>query len=124
STSLTADGEENFSDDDKEQWIQRNDELSNEGLRVIAFAFAEFEQLPGKDKDVEKDLMHELTFLGLAGFIDPPRESVREAVDTCRKAGIKVEMVTGDHPGTARNVAREVHVADEEHDRVLHGGDL
>src|SRR5699024_3833670 len=124
STSLTANSEENFSDDDKEQWIQRNDELSNDGLRVIAFAFAEFEQLPDEDKDVEEDLMHELTFLGLAGFIDPPRESVQEAVETCRKAGIKVEMVTGDHPGTARNVARKVNVADEENGRVLHGRDL
>jgi Ca2+-transporting ATPase len=124
SSSFTANNTEKFTSDDKEQWMKRNEELSNDGLRVIAFAFAEFDKVPDGDKDVEGDLMHELTFLNLAGFIDPPRESVMDAVDTCLRAGIKVEMVTGDHPGTARNIARQVNIVDRENDNALHGSDL
>src|SRR5699024_7157363 len=124
SRSFTADGGKEFGDEDKKQWKQRNQELSSEGRRVIAFAFAEFDHLPDDDIDVEKDLMHGLTFLSLAGFIDPPSENVTEAVDTCRRAGITVEMVTGDHPGTARNIARQVNIVDQENDGALRGSDL
>lgn len=127
SNSLTADGEKEFSEDDKKKWINKNEELSEDGLRVIAFAFEELngsESSNAEEKDVEEDLMHDLTFLCLTGFIDPPKESVKEAVDTCLNAGIKVEMVTGDHPGTARNIGREVNLVDEGSDKALHGKDL
>lgn len=113
-----------FTDEDKEKWNHRNLELSEDGLRVIAFAFRELGQKPAEDTDVEKELMQDLTFLCLTGFIDPPREEVKESVATCQKAGIKVEMVTGDHPGTARNIAREVNVADKESDKAIHGSEL
>ncbi|MFP8489006.1 cation-translocating P-type ATPase [Gracilimonas sp. Q87] len=120
----SADGVESFSEDEKRRWRKRNEELSEDGLRVIAFAFKEMERSVSDDEDVEGELMHDLTFLSLTGFIDPPREKVIDAVDTCQKAGIQVQMVTGDHPGTARNIARQVHIADEENDRALHGSDL
>ncbi len=120
----TADGKEPFTDQDRDKWIQRNEELSEDGLRVIAFAYEAYDRTPDQDRDVEEDLMHDLTFLGLAGFIDPPRTDVQQAVDTCRNAGIKVEMVTGDHPGTARNIARQVNVVDDDDDRAIHGKDL
>lgn len=124
SEKLTAEGKSEFTDEEKEKWKERNEELSEDGLRVIAFAFEEFQKTPDSDQDVEEDLMHDLTFLCLTGFIDPPRSEVKDAVATCRKAGIKVEMVTGDHPGTARNIAREVNVVDEGEDKALHGSDL
>lgn len=124
SITFTADGSSDLNEDGKNKWIERNEELSEDGLRVIAFAFKELDQKPSDDADVEGDLMHNLTFLCLTGFIDPPREEVKESVATCKKAGIKVEMVTGDHPGTARNIAREVNVADEENDKALHGREL
>lgn len=121
---LTAGGRKSLTDDQKEQWLQRNEDLSEDGLRVIALAFEEYEHTPDSKQDVEEDLMHNLTFLGLAGFIDPPREEVKQAVDTCLRAGIKVEMVTGDHPGTARNIARQVHIVEDDNDRAIHGSDL
>lgn len=126
SNTLTANGEKGFSEEDKEKWVTRNEELSEDGLRVIAFAFQELNGSSSEteDKDVEEDLMHDLTFLCLTGFIDPPKERVSDAVDTCLNAGIKVEMVTGDHPGTARNIAREVNMVDDESDKALHGQDL
>lgn len=122
--SLNGKEQEKFTDQDKHRWNQRNEELSQDGLRVIAFAFQELHQKPEGEINVEEELMHDLTFLGLTGFIDPPRDKVKEAIDTCLRAGIKVEMVTGDHPGTARNIARQVNIADEEGDHVLHGSNL
>lgn len=116
--------EQAFTEDEIEEWEQRNEALSQDGLRVIALAFQELDKNPQGDQDVEKELMHELTFLGLAGFIDPPRDAVKESIDTCREAGIKVEMVTGDHPGTARNIAQQVNIIDKENDQSLHGSDL
>lgn len=124
SGTFKSDGSSDFNEDDKNRWIERNEKLSEDGLRVIGFAFKELPQEPSEDVDVEEDLMQDLTFLCLTGFIDPPREEVKESVETCRRAGIKVEMVTGDHPGTARNIARKVNVADEETDKALHGKDL
>ena len=52
----------------------------------------------------------EMTFLGLVGMVDPPRPEARDAVETCARAGIRVVMVTGDHPLTAQTVARELGV--------------
>ncbi|MDZ7691283.1 MAG: HAD-IC family P-type ATPase [Balneolaceae bacterium] len=118
---LNGQGNAGFTDEDRERWIDRNEELSEEGLRVIAVAFQELNRAPDDHKDVEEDLMHELTFLGLTGFIDPPRETVKEAVNTCHQAGISVEMLTGDHPGTARNIARQVNLVDEQNDQALRG---
>jgi sodium/potassium-transporting ATPase subunit alpha len=64
-----------------------------------------------------------LTITGLAVFSDPPRAGVREALESCRAAGIRVVMLTGDHPNTARAVARTIHLADGE-PRVAEGGDV
>lgn len=124
SGSLTAKGKKEFTKESEKRWSSRNEQLSEDGLRVIAFAFRELDQKPSEDTDVEKELMQNLTFLCLTGFIDPPREEVKDAVETCQRAGIKVVMVTGDHPGTARNIAREVNVADKDSDNALHGKDL
>ena len=75
--------------------------MANSALRVIAVAYKDVEQLPNfiDSKSIEKDL----NFVGLIGMIDPPREGVKEAVKTCRKAGIKTVMITGDHIQTAKS---------------------
>jgi len=79
--------------------------MANEGLRVLGVASASFRQdstLPGKQHDFN------FVFLGLIGFMDPPRPSVPSAVELCRRAGIKVVMITGDYPATALNIARKI----------------
>lgn len=124
SESLTVEEKIEFTEETQRKWLDRNEQLSEDGLRMIAFAFRELDKKPSEETDVEKELMHDLTFLCLTGFIDPPREEVKDAVETCQKAGIRVVMVTGDHPGTARNIAREVNVADKDNDNALHGRDL
>ena len=80
---------------------------------MLAFAFR-----PTKEK--EKDFLHHLTLAGLIGFIDPPRPEVPAAIEECKSAGIKVVMITGDHPSTAKNIAIQLGLAKEE-DEVMHG---
>ncbi len=113
-----------LSEEEKEKWKKRNNEMAEDGLRVLGFAFNRITKLPtGAEAE---DFLHELIFVGLLGFMDPPRKEVAAAIETCKAAGIKVVMVTGDHPGTAKNVGREVSIFSE-HDHqtpVMHGRDL
>lgn len=125
STHILIDGKkEEFKEEEKEKWKSRNNELSEDGLRVLGFSFKKIKELPAGEE--AEDFLHELIFVGLLGFLDPPRREVATAIKTCKDAGIKVVMVTGDHPGTAKNVGREVRIfSEEEHEvPVLHGKDL
>jgi len=80
--------------------------MAERGLRVIAIAVRDLDgmEVPGTPDANEVDL----TLLGLVGIEDPPRLGVADSIAACRRAGIRVAMVTGDHPGTARAIAREV----------------
>lgn len=114
-----------LSDEDKEYWHKKNDELSEEGLRVLAFSYKNIDELP-EGKEAE-DFIHGMNFTGLIGFIDPPRKEVSDAINVCKNAGIKVIMITGDHPGTAKNIGKQVSLYDPEEkngDGVLSGDNL
>ncbi|MFO8130235.1 MAG: cation-transporting P-type ATPase [Bacteroidales bacterium] len=113
---LTRDGEKELSKDVKDQWLEENDAMSAGGLRTIALAC--------KETDTREDFDKDLTLLGLMGFMDPPREDAKEAIDTFLKAGIRVVMVTGDHPETARNIARQVNITDEDEPSAYTGKDV
>ncbi len=84
--------------------------MANDGYRVLAFAMREFTALP--DNVHIHELLRDLTFLGFAGMIDPLRAEAEHAVRCCRSAGIKVGMVTGDHPATALAIARQLGMAE------------
>lgn len=83
--------------------------LSSQGLRVLAFATRDITDKPVDTKEREQ-VEAGLTFLGLIGIYDPPREETAGSVKACHKAGINVRMLTGDHPGTARAIAQEVGI--------------
>ncbi|MFN3592007.1 MAG: cation-translocating P-type ATPase, partial [Thermaurantiacus sp.] len=89
---------------DESAWHAAADRLAAQGLRVLAFAARD-----GGDLDT----LGGARFLGLAGFIDPPRPEAIEAVAACRGAGIRVAMITGDHAGTAKAIAQQLRLADE-----------
>ena len=103
------------------QWRQRiaatNDRLAQSGMRVLGVAVRAMESATG-DGSLEQDL----TFVGMVGMIDPPRREVKQAVLTCRAAGIRPVMITGDHPLTARHIAKELGIAED--GKVLTGAEL
>ena len=94
---------------DKELIIKQNEELASNGYRVIAIAYGKKDRLEAKTTYGEKDLP-KMTFLGLIGFVDPIKEDIIEAVDACKNAGIKVYMITGDHPLTAYFIGKKLNI--------------
>jgi P-type Ca2+ transporter type 2C len=90
---------------DKKQILKKNEEFGNEALRVLGFAYKQLQQKSSRD-----DYETELIFVGLAGMIDPPREEVKEAIQRCKTAGIKIVMITGDFVGTATAIAKELGI--------------
>lgn len=97
---------------DKEKARADVDALASQGLRVIAFARLHTPE--DQDSLEHKHVSGGLTFLGLQGMIDPPREEAIAAVADCRRAGIKVKMITGDHALTAKVIAERVGLADKD----------
>ncbi len=93
-------------------WNEQVDELSAQGLRVLAAAVKD----PGDATQVSAEDVQEggFVFLGLFGIIDPPRPEAIEAVAMCQDAGIRVKMITGDHAGTAMAIAREMGIGNGE----------
>ncbi len=100
----------------KEKISAKNADMTSRALRVLAIAYKE---MPAADA---KSAERELTFLGLVGMIDPPREDAIESVKECKKAGIRVVMITGDHRNTAAAVAKQLGLLED--GRVLTGEDL
>lgn len=97
---------------DKEKILLDAENLAKDGYRVLAFASGEYKEYQKKETYKDEDIPP-LTFYGLVGFIDPLRPEAKKAVVRCKEAGIKVIMITGDHPETAVSIARELGIADE-----------
>ncbi len=98
-----------------------NRQMAQRALRVIAVAYKDIDYLPSKidTSSIENDL----TFVGLIGMIDPPREGVKEAVKTCKQAGIKTVMITGDHLETAKAIAKDLGILGVK-DKAITGQEL
>ena len=110
--------ENDLNEEDRKKIIAGSEKMAAEGLRVLAFAYKE-----GKDINKE-DFLNGLVYTGMIGFLDPPRLDIKDAIVSCRKAGIKIVMITGDHPMTALNIAKKVGLADEAEQKVITGSDL
>lgn len=97
-------------------------ELATEGLRVLAFAYRQHhpDACPHRPHDEPEDLV----LVGMQGMMDPPRSGVRDAIDACRDAGVRVLMITGDHAVTARAIATRLGIVDSDDAPVLTGEDL
>ncbi|WP_247234222.1 cation-transporting P-type ATPase [Telluribacter sp. SYSU D00476] len=101
---LQADG--TLTDIDHDRINQQVDQMANDGLRVLAFAYKEAE---GGLQDIDHSTTEKgLVFLGVQGMIDPPRKEAVEAVHLCQQAGIDVKMITGDHAATASAIASQI----------------
>lgn len=117
----TQDGVRLMTAEDRAAIVRASKLLAHDALRVLAFAERVLESFPGNlsappdAAEIEQDLV----LLGLVGLQDPPRGEVREAVAKCKRAGIKTVMITGDHPDTARAIAHELGILDNEGQVVL-----
>ena len=111
----------NISGDDIHRIFEKNEEMASKALRVLAIAYKYMDELPG---DISAASIEEgLTFVGMVGMIDPPREEARLAVEQCRRAGIKPVMITGDHALTASAIATQLGIMTTG-DRVLTGAEV
>jgi P-type Ca2+ transporter type 2C len=111
---LSAKGESILDEAGRAEILEAARQMAADALRVLAVASRVGGSL--------ENSAHDLTFLGLVGMIDPPRPEARAAIQTCEKAGIKVVMITGDHPLTARAVASELGLL--KNGRVITGAEL
>jgi len=94
----------------KREILQANERMAGKALRVLAVAYKD---MPGETQRFdEESAERDLTFLGLAGMIDPPREEAKPAVELCKQAGVRVVMITGDHKLTATAIAEELGLMD------------
>ena len=108
----------------RERIRQEHDELARNGMRVLALAVRGLNAAPADTKGSDtNEIEQDLDFLGLVGMIDPPRPEVHDAIETCKEAGLRALMITGDHPLTAAYIARELGLADSE-SPLLTGRDL
>ncbi|MBB5174295.1 HAD-IC family P-type ATPase [Texcoconibacillus texcoconensis] len=107
-------GDESF---DRSYWEGKSKERADQGERVLSAGYKKVSQdVTEIDHD---DLNQGITFLGLTGIIDPPREEAIEAIEACRKAGVRVKMITGDHKDTALAIAKQMGIGDGE--KALNG---
>lgn len=90
---------------DETYWNEKITELSTDGLRVVALAY---KTVDSSVDNISKDLIENLNMAGMVGIIDPPREEARKSIHELRMAGIKVKMITGDHPDTASAIAKKL----------------
>ncbi len=113
---------EPMDDQGRQAILAANETMSNQALRVLAVAYRPLDAVPNRPSsdDLEKDLV----FVGLLGMIDPARPEVKDAVELCRRAGIKPVMITGDYRNTAVAIAGELGILSDGKTRVLTGADL
>ncbi|MBW7462121.1 HAD family hydrolase, partial [Paenibacillus sepulcri] len=92
----------------KQKVTDAGEAMALSAMRVLGFAYRDLR--PQDATEVEDDVECQLIFVGLSGMIDPPRREVREAIATCRRAGIKTVMITGDHQLTAEAIAGQLGI--------------
>ncbi len=105
-----------MTDEVRERILKANDEMAGQALRVIAVAMKVVKNLP--EDLTPEELESDLTFVGLLGMIDPPREEVKESLTYARNAGIRTVMITGDYAKTARAIAERIGLMQPDHDVV------
>lgn len=114
---LSGNQETLFDENKKREWLGQAEQMAVSGFRVIAGAYKH----TGK---INEPLSGNLVFVGLYGMIDPPREEVFDAIKECKTAGISIIMITGDHPGTAKNIGLKLGIISDQSSPVITGKEM
>ena len=117
--SLTSQGENNLNAD---EFLSVSDRIAGYGLRALGIGMRIWSRVP--DDLTPEAVETGLTMLGIVGMLDPPREEAREAVALCKTAGIKPVMITGDHPITAKTIAKRIGIIEHDARTTLTGNEL
>jgi len=113
----TLQDKQDFDEKSKSKWNSLNEKMAADGLRVLAIA--------GKETDdLQEEPYSRLNFFGLIGLLDPPRMAVKDSLESCKSAGIKVVMITGDHPVTALKISLATGLVDDNTANIISGKDL
>ena len=108
----------NLSKIEKQQILDKVKTYSKNALRILGFAYKKLDYIPKDIKQLEKE-ENDLSFAGILGIIDPPRESVKKSVILCKNAGIRPIMITGDSIDTATAIAKNVGIIDNDNEAIL-----
>ena len=108
----------NLTKSEKKNVLDKVKALSKDALRTLGFAYKKLNYLPKDIKDLEKE-ENNLSFAGILGMIDPPRESVKKSVELCKNAGIRPIMITGDSIDTATAIAKNVGIIGNDNEAIL-----
>ncbi|TFF89895.1 MAG: cation-translocating P-type ATPase [Promethearchaeota archaeon] len=111
--------DENF----RKEIINKIETKGSKGYRNLAIAYNLMNSIDNPKAKERKEVEQDLTFLGFVSIIDPPREGVKEAIQECKSANIKISIITGDHPSTAKTIASEVGIY-EPNDLVIKGNEI
>lgn len=117
---MTPNGERKITSEDKEKILELSIKMSSKALRTLGFAKKTLTEVP---EDEDTNIEYDLTFIGMCGMIDPPRKEVLKAIKTCKNAGIRIVMITGDHLITAETIAKELGIY-QEGNLAVSGDDL
>ncbi len=107
-----------LNDEQTDKVNHSNLDMANHALRVLAFGYKVLDDNVDAEKLTHDDLENNLTFLGLVGMIDPPREEAKQSIKLCKKAGIKTIMITGDHKNTAIAIAKQLGIIEEKNEAI------
>ena len=108
----------NLSKIEKQQILDKVKYFSKNALRILGFAYKKLDYIPKDIKELEKE-ENDLSFAGILGMIDPPRESVKKSVELCKNAGIRPIMITGDSIDTATAIAKNVGIIGNDNEAIL-----
>ncbi len=107
----------------RQEYLKRTRNFARDGLRTLGFSYANIDESVNTENLVAESVEKNMVFLGIVGIADPPRDGVPEAVEACHRAGIKVTMITGDHPSTALAIAKQTKIF-QEGDLIATGNEI
>ncbi|MFO7795786.1 MAG: cation-translocating P-type ATPase [Promethearchaeati archaeon] len=116
--------EKEFTDELRKEVNDLIQSYASQGYRVLSFCYKDFYMLPELSDENRDKFESDMVYLGFVTILDPPREGVRESVETCEKAGVKTLMITGDSKITAEAIAKQISIIKNENDKVIEGSQI